>query len=261
MTDAFSAIAFIPARSGSKRVPHKNVARLGGHPALAYTIAAARASQVFDTVMVCTDDPLYGDVAKHYGAEVPFLRPAEISSSTSPDIEWVTFTLSRLAEAGRHFDMFSILRPTNPFRRTATIAAAVARLKARPGADSLRAVSPVTEHPGKMWVIRGDVMHPLLPLTPPDLPWHSQQMTSLPQVYKQNASLEVAWTRVAMGAIPTIAGEIIIPLISEGHDGFDINHPEDLRQARALVEAGEVALPAVDAEFYPGDLPGDKSAG
>lgn len=252
------AIAFIPARAGSVRVPHKNIARLGGHPALAYTIAAAQAAGVFDKVMLCTDEPLYREIGEYYGASVPFLRPVEISSATSPDIEWVRYVFAGLAERGENYDLFSILRPTNPFRRARTIQAAFEILRSRPGADSLRAVSPVSEHPGKMWVIRGGYMHPLLPLTPEaETPWHSQQMSTLPKVYKQNASLEVAWSRIVFGERPTIAGEVVLPFISEGYDGFDINVPGDLAEAAALVSAGTAQLPVIDRQPFPGKLPGD----
>lgn len=254
-----SAVAFVPARSGSKRVPHKNIMRLGGHPAMAYTIAAAQASGVFGEVVLCTDDPLYAEIGEYYGASVPLLRPVEISTSVSPDIEWVTFMLDGLTKLGRDFDLFSILRPTNPFRRAATIRQAFETLLARPGADSLRAVSPVSEHPGKMWVIRGEFMFPLMPLTPEGAPWHSQQMAALPQVYKQNASLEIAWTRVAQAAPPTIAGNAIVPFISDGQDGFDINLPQDVIDAEVLIASGEAELPPIDLPPFPKTLPTDRA--
>src|SRR5687768_3642076 len=101
-------VAFIPARSGSVRVPHKNVRPLAGHPLIAYTIAAARGSGVFDAVIVSTDSEDYATIARHYGAEVPFLRTAYISDATSPDIEWVLRTLEALAAQGRRFDAYSI---------------------------------------------------------------------------------------------------------------------------------------------------------
>src|SRR3972149_790022 len=106
-----SCVAPIPARSGSKRLPDKNIRPLAGHPVIAYTIAAALGSGVFDAVLVSTDSGKYADVARHYGAEVPFLRPAEISGDTSPDIEWVEYTLTRLRDEGRGYDCFTILRP------------------------------------------------------------------------------------------------------------------------------------------------------
>ena len=83
------SVAFIPARSGSKRVPNKNIKLLGGHPMLAYTIQAAVDSGIFDAVICATDSEQYADIARHYGAEVPFLRSAAISGDKSPDVEWV----------------------------------------------------------------------------------------------------------------------------------------------------------------------------
>ena len=93
-----SAVALIPARQGSKRVPGKNVRLLHGHPTIAYTIAPALESGVFESVIVSTDSEEIAEVARHYGAEVPFLRPAAFASDTSPDIEWLGYTLRQLAE-------------------------------------------------------------------------------------------------------------------------------------------------------------------
>src|SRR3954467_15645707 len=99
-----SAVALIPARQGSKRVPGKNVRMLNGHPALAYTIAPAIESGVFDTVMVSTDSEEIAEIARHYGAEVPFLRPSAFASDTSPDIEWLEHMLGELRRQGRDWD-------------------------------------------------------------------------------------------------------------------------------------------------------------
>ena len=88
---------------------------------MAYTIEAARASGVFDAVVCSTDTGRLARIAYHYGAEIPFLRPAEFATSTSPDIEWVEDTLKRLKAEGRSYDCFSILRPTSPFRTAETI--------------------------------------------------------------------------------------------------------------------------------------------
>jgi N-acylneuraminate cytidylyltransferase len=93
-----SIIALIPARSGSKRVADKNIRPLAGHPVIAYTIAAARRSGIFSSVVVSTDSEEYARIARQYGAEVPFLRPAEIAGDESPDIAWIEFTLKGLKE-------------------------------------------------------------------------------------------------------------------------------------------------------------------
>lgn len=247
-----SAVAFIPARSGSKRLPHKNIRLLAGHPVVAYSICAARASGVFDAVIVSTDSEIYADIARHYGAEAPFLRPAEISGDRSPDAEWVKLTVERLDAAGRPFDAFSILRPTSPFRKPQTIRRAWARFLAADGINSLRAVERVEQHPGKMWVVRGDRLLPLLPLSPADAPWHSQQMAALPAVYVQNASLEIAWSRVIRDT-GTIAGTAMLPFFTEADEGLDINRPKDLWWAERLIAMGEARLPEIDRPPYPAE--------
>ena len=113
---AHRVVALIPARQGSKRVPGKNVRRLQGHPMLAYSIASALDSGVFERVIVSTDAEEVAEVARHYGAEVPFLRPPALASDVSPDIEWLDYTLRELRDRGQVWDAFSLLRPTSPFR-------------------------------------------------------------------------------------------------------------------------------------------------
>ena len=89
-------VCFIPARSGSKRIPDKNIKDLCGHPLLAYTIVPALESNCFEKVIVCTDSKEYGDIAETYGAEVPFLRDKKISEDLSPDIDWVEIFVKKL---------------------------------------------------------------------------------------------------------------------------------------------------------------------
>jgi CMP-N,N'-diacetyllegionaminic acid synthase len=237
-----TVVAFIPARQGSKRVPGKNVRALAGHPLLAYTIASAVESGVFASVIVSTDSEDVAAIARHYGAEVPFLRPAVLAGDTSPDIEWLTHTIEVLGRGGRQWDCFSLLRPTSPFRTADTIRRAWARFTAQQGVDSLRAVETCTQHPGKMWVVRGERMFPLLPFGPAEQPWHSTPYQSLPLVYVQNASLEIAWTRVVLEQ-KTIAGTVLVPFVTEGHEGFDINDLADWIVAEHLLADGTVSLP------------------
>lgn len=239
-----SIIALIPARSGSKRVADKNIRPLAGHPVIAYTIAAARQSGIFSAILVSTDSEQYAEVARKYGAEVPFLRPAEISGDVSPDIEWVEFTLKKLKELGREHDCFSILRPTSPFRMPETIQRAWNEFLAEGGVDALRAVEKCREHPGKMWVIRGKRMTPLLPISPTELPWHSTPYQALPEVYTQNASLEIAYSRVVFQG-RTIAGEVVMPFLTQGYEGFDVNRPYDWALAEELVKTGQAKLPKI----------------
>lgn len=248
-----SAVALVPARAGSERVPGKNVRPLGGHPLIAYTLAAAHESARFEAVVVSTDSGEIAAVARHYGGETPSLRPAELATATSPDIEWVRHTLLELKEAGREFELFSILRPTSPFRSAETIGRAFDRLLSVDGADSLRAVERCKQHPGKMWVVEGELMRPLLP-QPAGVPYHSQQYAALPEVYAQNSSLEIAWTRVATEG-GSIAGERVVPFVTEGFEGFSVDYPDDIQTAESALEAGRATLPHVPQARFGAEVP------
>jgi CMP-N,N'-diacetyllegionaminic acid synthase len=249
-----SIAALIPARAGSKRVPHKNIRPLGGHPLIAYTIAAALDSGIFERVIVSTDSEEFAAVARHYGAEIPFLRPAEFAGDTSPDIEWIEYTLDRLRGTGQRFDCFSLLRPTSPFRKAETVERAWAEFQAEDGVDSLRAVEKCRQHPAKMWIVRGRRMSPLLPFGPAEQPWHSSQYPSLPAVYVQNASLEIAWTRVVTDG-RTIAGNVIMPFLTNGDEGLDVNDPSDWFHAEHLLATGQAELPPVRQSAFGSTAP------
>lgn len=252
--------ALIPARSGSKRVPDKNVRPLAGHPLMAYTLAAALESGVFDIVAVSTDSKRYAAIGRHYGADRVIQRPSELAGERSPDVEWVAHALAELERDGIRYECFSILRPTSPFRSADTIRRAWREFRAggtrRAGGgaaaiDSLRAVEPCAQHPGKMWVIRQERMLPLLPLSPETRPWHSSQYAALPEVLVQNASLEIAWSRVVRET-GSIAGTVLAPFRTRGLEGFDINDERDWWYAEHLVHSGEAELPAIPlAPFDP----------
>jgi CMP-N,N'-diacetyllegionaminic acid synthase len=238
-----SAVALIPAREGSERVPGKNVRPLAGHPLIAYTIAAAHEAGVFDAVVVSTDGERTAEIARHYGAEVPGLRPAELAGPKSPDVGWIEHVLAQLEPR----DAFAILRPTSPFRGAATIGRAWRRFaELGERIDSIRAVEPCRQHPGKMWIVHGDeLMSPLLP-QPEELPFHSRQSAALPAVYVQNSSLEIAWTRVATED-HTIAGTRVAPFFTDGLEGFSIDYPGDFERA----EESAGSLPAVPVAPHP----------
>ncbi|HKX48383.1 MAG TPA: acylneuraminate cytidylyltransferase family protein [Gaiellaceae bacterium] len=243
------AVAFVPARSGSERVPHKNIRPLAGHPLLAYAIETALQSGAFERVVVSTDSEQIAEVARWYGADVPFLRPPEYATSTSPDVEWLAYTLEHLDD---RFDLFALVRATNPFRGPDAVRRGFEQLLATPEADSLRAVELVKQHPGKMWRLADDgrTMEPILDQSHLDVAWHAGQYQALPQVYAQNSALEIAWTRVVTDT-GTREGRVLAPFLTQGLEGFNVDDEEDWERAERLVEAGAVTLTAVTRPPYP----------
>ncbi|HID60688.1 MAG TPA: acylneuraminate cytidylyltransferase family protein [Hadesarchaea archaeon] len=241
-----SLIGLVPARSGSKRVLGKNTLPLGRHPLIAYAIYGARVSGLFDKIIVSTDSKLIRKIAIHYGAEAPFLRPAKFATSTSPDIEWIKHALSHLDET---YDAFAILRPTSPFRKPETIKRAWRQFLKNRKVDSIRAVEPCHEHPGKMWVVRGNTMRPLLDQSHLKVAWHAGQYQALPKVYVQNSCLEIAWTRVVW-KYNTREGKIIAPFFTKGVEGFSIDYKHDFFLAEHMIKTGEASLPKVDRQPF-----------
>jgi CMP-N,N'-diacetyllegionaminic acid synthase len=240
-----SAVALIPARSGSERVREKNIRPLAGHPLLAYAIATARQAGVFDRVVCSTDSGKIAEVAQRYGADVPFLRPANLATSMSPDIGWITHALEHLDD---HYDLFAIVRATNPFRGPDVLRRGFEQLLVTPEADSIRAVELVKQHPGKMWVLEGRTMRPLLDQSHLDVAWHAGQYPALPPIYVQNSALEIAWTRV-VSQTGTREGKVVAPYLTEGHEGFNIDDEEDWERARRLLDSGDVSLPDVERPY------------
>jgi len=250
MGNSIECVALIPARSGSKRLSGKNVKELRGHPLLAYTIAAAVESQVFKRVIVSTDCREIAGIARRYGAETPWLRPSEYAVDTSPDIEWLQDALEKLEAAGELTACFSLLRPTSPFRSAETIRRAWKAFLEDGEADSLRAIEKCGEHPAKMWKLTQNDsgkprMRPVMENpNAGEIPWHSRPYQDLPPVYVQNASLEIAWTDIPLKR-NSIAGTRILPFITEGYEGHDINSLEDWIVAEYLIDNGLATLPGL----------------
>ena len=246
MSNKLSIVALIPARSGSKRVKNKNINVIGGHPLIAYTISSAIKANIFDDIIVSTDSEKYSSIAEYYGAKAPFLRPEKIADDNSPDIDWVSFTLDNLEKS---YDCFSILRPTSPFRTANTIKRAWQEFKSKKDIDSLRAVEKCSQHPAKMWKVENGLLNNILLGNNNGVPWHSCQYSSLPEIYVQNASLEIAWTRVIYDK-QSIAGEKIIPFFTEDLEGFDINKPQDWVYANYLIKERKIKQMEINKKPY-----------
>lgn len=220
-------LALIPARGGSKSIPRKNVIDIAGKPLIAWSIAQAQEATHITRVVVSTDDEEIAAVAQQFGAEVPFLRPAEYAQDLSPDIDVFRHALRFLSdEEGYQPDMVVHLRPTGPVRRVKDIDAAIELLAGRPEADAVRSVCVVQQSPYKMWQLRNDgTMEPLLRL-PGVADCQSQPRQRLPFAYWQNGYVDVLRPRAVLEK-NSMWGETVLPFIAET-GLFDLDYPEDI---------------------------------
>lgn len=186
-------IAIIPARSGSKSVKDKNIRVMNGKPMLAYSIGHAIQSNLINRVIVSTDSPMYQEIAREYGAETPFLRPAIISADASLDIEVFNHALRWLAEnEGYNADVCVHLRPTHPIRDPQDIDNMISILLNDASLDSVRTVSPAKQTPYKMWLFPKKDSSIMTPLVTCDVPEaYNAPRQRLPQAYMQNACIDV----------------------------------------------------------------------
>lgn len=149
MIDGKRVLALVPARAGSKGLPNKNIRPLAGKPLLAWPVEAALAADCVDRVVLSTDSEEFAAIGRQFGADVPFLRPAELATDTAPSLDFILHALDTLAAEGDRYDYVVLLEPTSPLTEASDVDRAVAQLDAaRDHADALVGVAPlVTTHP------------------------------------------------------------------------------------------------------------------
>lgn len=226
-------LGIIPARGGSKSIPHKNIALLAGKPLIYYTIREAKKSRLLDAVIVSTDDSKIAAVARQYGADVPFLRPKNLADDKAPDIGFFRHALEWVEKhRGWKPEIVVNLRPTAPLRIAGDIDRVVGLME-KTGCDSVRTVSaPNPFNPFKMWTFAGDVggaMRPLLPTVHfaklgTDVP---RQL--LPQAYWQNGLVDATRAKFIRRGI--VYGPDIRGVVTDPRRNADLDEPKDLRLA------------------------------
>ena len=225
-------LAIIPARSGSKSVPDKNIRMISGKPMLAWSIGHALGAGHITRVIVSTDSEEYADIARRYGAETPFLRPAEYATDTALDLDVFRHALTWLDEnEGYKPDIIVQLRPTYPKRRVHDIQNMIEMLIDHPEADSVRSVAPATEIPYKMWTFDRDER--ILPVVK-DLPeCYNMPRQELPVAYYQNACIDVM-RRSTILEKNSMTGDVILGYLMD--ENFDIDTEDELETARRALE-------------------------
>lgn len=241
--------ALIPARSGSLRVPGKNKANLCGHPLISYTLVEAIKSNLFDKIVVASDDVQILRIAEYYGASILFKRSKKDAGSTSLDIEWLT----NVYDAGLiNTETFSILRPTSPFRSIDLMKRSISLFLNAPF-DSLRTIKKVSEHPGKMWILNEENgIKPFIEASPGEVAFHAMQYQSLQSIYVQTSVMEIARTSVIPNT-KTREGRSVMGLVTSGIDSFSIDSVDDFRYANFLAQEFPTFLPEIDLRPYFGE--------
>jgi CMP-N,N'-diacetyllegionaminic acid synthase len=181
-----SVLGIVLARGGSKGIPRKNIAILAGKPLLAYTAIAAERSKLLGRVVLSTDDEEIAEVGRHWGLEVPFMRPPELARDDTPSIAVLEHVVRTLESHGHGFDAIFTLQPTNPLRRPEDIDGAIALFE-RTGADSVISFVAVGEHhPARMKYIdhEGRVLDP-----PFAEQTEGQRRQDLPQLFLREGSV------------------------------------------------------------------------
>jgi len=232
-------MAIIPARSGSKSIPHKNIRPLMGKPLMAHSIIHALRSSYINRVIVSTDNEEYAKIAREYNAEVPFLRPAAISDDKSNDLEFFIHALEWLEEHEKYIpDICVQLRPTHPVRNINDIDRMIEMLLDNPEADSVRSLienKGIT--PYKMWTLEeGNHAKPLLSLQGVREPYNSPRQ-SLPRTYFQNASVDVIRTKCIRDR-GSLSGEVVLGYIMD--EQYDIDYEEDFGKVERFMMADSI---------------------
>jgi CMP-N-acetylneuraminic acid synthetase len=232
-----SVLAIVPARAGSRSIPDKNIVSFRGKPLLVHSVEHALAARNVDRVIVSTDSPRYQAIAEAAGAEVPFLRPAELADDLSTDLEVFVHALEWLdTHEGYRPEACVHLRPTHPTRRVSDVESAVDLLLGDPTADSVRSVVKAPHTPYKMWRLgAAGTLQPLLAGPSPES-WNMPRQ-ALPEVYLQNAAVDVVRARVVRERRSMTGGRILPYLM---HHLGDIDEWSDLAALDGALPGSEM---------------------
>ena len=228
--------SLIPARGGSKGVPHKNVRLLRGKPLIVHSIEISLKCPSIQRTFISTDSQQIAEVARNAGGEVPFLRPSELAQDDTRDLPVFQHFLGWLAQNDVPLpDAIFQFRPTSPARSVSKIEEAVELLNRHPRADSVRGVIEPAQNPYKMWSIGSDgFMRPLLSISGVSEPFNEPRQ-SLPKVYWQVGYLDLIRTRT-ISEQNSLTGACVLPLKIDSKDSIDIDDEFSFQLAEFLME-------------------------
>lgn len=223
-------LALVLARGGSKGIPKKNIKLLGGKPLLAYTIEAAKASRYLDRVILSTEDQEIAETGRRYGAEVPFMRPAELATDQASSIDTIIHALNWLRDTEGYLPDYTVLlQPTSPFRTAADIDGAIEKLL-QCGAASLVSLCEADAHP--FW-LKKIVDDRVVPFTEEGAGITRRQ--DLPAVYNLNGAIYIAETELMIREKTFYVGTTA-PYVMSKESSVDLDDMVDWLVAEALLK-------------------------
>jgi N-acylneuraminate cytidylyltransferase len=235
-------LAVIPARGGSKGIPRKNIRDFSGYPLIAWSIAAGLQSKLVTRTIVSTDDEEIASVARAWGAETPFLRPAEFAQDKTTDLPVFEHALKWLAEKENyHPDIVIQLRPTSPIRPKDCVDSSIKILLDHPDADSVRGIVSAGQNPHKMWRVT-DENHPmqnLLNVEGIDEPYNAPRQI-LPPVYWQTGHIDAIRPQTILNG--SMSGKNVYPLVIDSKYTVDLDSLNDWVKAEWLVSFGGLEM-------------------
>ena len=226
--------AIIPARGGSKSVPRKNIIDVGGHPLIAYSIAACKISKKIDRIIVSTEDEEIASVAKKYGAEVPFMRPRELSQDNSSDVGFLTHFFNNIS-----VDEAALIRPTTPFREPSFMDSVIEKYYlVKDKITGLRTYNEINENPYKVCMIENNICKGFFKDFDGIKNYINLPRQTFPKAYTGNGHIDIVKRETVLSG--TAFGDTIYAKLCE--KVIDIDTPFDLKLARLEIESGSELL-------------------
>jgi CMP-N,N'-diacetyllegionaminic acid synthase len=226
-------VAIIHARGGSKRIPLKNIQVLGGKPLLAYPIELAKALQDIDRVIVSTDHPKIREIALEHGAEVPFVRPADISEDVPSELVTEHALRYLIDEETYHPDIAVTLTPATPFTRAGDLREGIKHLKSHPEWDAVVTVRKATEYPE--WIIDFEPGKPCRTILGNPLDGEYNVSQNLKQYYYPLGAFYINWVDRFLSR-PSLYGKTWGAIDMSSNNHIDIDTPSELEKARQTMQ-------------------------
>jgi len=228
----------IPARGGSKSIPRKNIIDLNGSPLIKYSIDYSLKSKYIDRTIVSTDDKEISEIAKSFGAEVPFIRPSIYSKDLSQDFEVLNHAMIQCQKVYNEIaDIFVLLRPTSPLRPEGLIEKGVQALIKNPDATSVRAVARTKQHPYRQWIFSDKYIESFVKTKSSIEEPYNLPRQILPDVYFQTGDIEIVKKETLLSG--SVSGNKILPITIESDHVLDIDDINDLECAHERLNINE----------------------